>query len=127
LLAVALALLAVVIAVAVNQRAARSELRERAEALTHGNAERGERLFVTQGCGGCHTLKGVPRAAGMVGPPLDGVGRRAVIAGMLENTPQNLAHWIRQPQSVVPGNAMPDLGLSRQDANDIAAYLYSES
>jgi cytochrome c1 len=63
----------------------------------------------------------------MVGPPLDGVGRRAVIAGMLENTPQNLAHWIRHPQSVVPGNAMPDLGLSRQDANDIAAYLYSES
>lgn len=33
--------------------------------------------------------------------------------------------WLRDPQSVVPNNAMPDLGLNEQQARDIAAYLYT--
>jgi cytochrome c1 len=31
--------------------------------------------------------------------------------------------WLRDPQGVVPGNAMPDMGLSEDQARDIAAYL----
>jgi cytochrome c1 len=31
--------------------------------------------------------------------------------------------WLRHPQSVVPNNAMPDLGLGENDARDITAYL----
>ena len=49
-----------------------------------------------------------------------------MIAGVLPNTPENLVHWLRSPQAVVPGNAMPDVGLSDAQARDIAAYLYAE-
>jgi cytochrome c2 len=29
------------------------------------------------------------------------------------------------PQRIVPGNAMPDMGLNERQARDIAAYLYT--
>jgi cytochrome c1 len=48
-----------------------------------------------------------------------------MIAGRLPNTPVNVALWISQPQSVDPGNAMPDTGLTRSQAAEIAAYLYA--
>jgi cytochrome c1 len=31
--------------------------------------------------------------------------------------------WLRNPQRIVPGNVMPDMGLSEADAREIAAYL----
>jgi cytochrome c2 len=61
-----------------------------------------------------------------VGPPLNDVRDRMYIAGMLNNEPENLIHWIRDPKSVNPNTAMPQLGLSQRDAADIAAYLYSQ-
>jgi cytochrome c len=33
--------------------------------------------------------------------------------------------WIREPQSISPGTAMPSLGVTEQDGRDIAAYLYT--
>jgi cytochrome c2 len=90
-----------------------------------GDPQRGRELIAAAGCGACHTIPGVSGARGMVGPPLGDVGRRAIIAGMLPNTPDNLAHWIQAPQSVVPGNAMPNMELTDHDARDIAAYLYT--
>jgi cytochrome c1 len=48
-----------------------------------------------------------------------------VIAGMLPNTPANLVTWIEYPQSVVPGNAMPNEGLTDAQSRDVAAYLYT--
>jgi cytochrome c2 len=87
--------------------------------------EHGRELATTTGCGACHVIGGVPDANGAVGPPLTGIAQRSYIAGMLPNTPQNLALWIRSPQSVKPGNAMPDLGLSAREAQDIAAFLMS--
>jgi cytochrome c2 len=61
----------------------------------------------------------------MAGPPLAHFARRAFIAGMLPNSPDNLAYWLRFPQKVVPGNAMPDSGLNGSEARDAAAYLES--
>lgn len=90
-----------------------------------GNPHHGKELIEYFGCGGCHTIHAVPGANGLVGPPLDGVARRVYIAGMLRNTPDNLEHWIRDPQGVVPGNVMPDMGIDAADARDIAAYLYT--
>jgi cytochrome c1 len=46
-----------------------------------------------------------------------------MIAGLLPNTPQNLAQWIRTPQTFVPGNAMPNIAVSPREAADMAAYL----
>jgi cytochrome c len=123
------ALAAVVIAgcVVANQAWKQADVRHRAEALTGGDAARGRELFAAKGCGGCHTLKGVTQADGLVGPPLDGIAVRAIIAGKLANTPANLGRWISAPQSVVPGNAMPDMPMTDRESRDIAAFLYTRT
>jgi cytochrome c1 len=33
--------------------------------------------------------------------------------------------WLVNPQAVEPATAMPNLGLSQEQAQDIAAYLYT--
>ena len=94
--------------------------------VPNGDAARGKRLIVHFGCGGCHTIGGVPGADARVGPRLPGFAGQHVIAGRLANTPANLVRWIMEPQQVDPGNDMPDLGVSRAQARDIAAYIYSQ-
>lgn len=94
-------------------------------AASIGDPHRGASLIRAAGCGSCHVVPGINDATGLVGPPLAQMGRRIYIAGMLRNTPANMMRWLRSPQSVVPGNAMPDMGLSDQQARDIAAYLYT--
>lgn len=90
-----------------------------------GEPERGQRALRAYGCGACHMVPGVPGADGLVGPPLIKWAHRSYIAGQLPNTPANLVRWIRDPQAVEPGTAMPDLGVTEDDARDIAAYLYT--
>ena len=90
-----------------------------------GNAHRGAKLISSIGCGACHTIPGIEGAEGKVGPPLTDIGERGYIAGVLANTPDNMIIWLKTPQAVVPGNAMPDLGLNDHEARDIAAYLYT--
>jgi cytochrome c2 len=110
-----------------DYRHQQDKLRARAEALTGGNSERGRHAFVAYGCGGCHRMRGVPRARGLVGPPLDGIASRSIIGGRLQNTPDNLMRWIADPQAVAPGTAMPRLGVTPADRRDIAAFLYTRS
>jgi cytochrome c2 len=86
--------------------------------------ERGRLLIQEQGCGACHTIPGIRGAAGKVGPRLDRVKQQIYVAGVLPNTPQNLTFWISNPKKADPRTAMPDLGISEDDARDIAAYLY---
>ena len=50
---------------------------------------------------------------------------RAILAGELPNTPANMIRWVRDPQAVEPATAMPNLGVTEQQARDIAAYLYT--
>ena len=64
-------------------------------------------------------------AKGTAGPPLRGFANRNYIAGSLVNSPENLFRWIREPQQVEAGTAMPNLGVTTGEARDIAAYLYS--
>jgi cytochrome c2 len=90
-----------------------------------GNVERGKEQIVAVGCGACHVINGIPTARGQVGPALSGVASRAVIAGVLPNTPDNLTRWIEDAPSISPQTAMPNLGLSQAQARDIAAYLYA--
>src|SRR3954447_13157084 len=104
-----------------------ADLRRQAEAMTGGSVRKGELAFAKYGCGGCHTARGRPQASGMVGPPLDGGGARAIIGGRLENKPDNLELWIQDPQKVSPGTAMPNLGVTNGDARDIAAFLYTRT
>ena len=89
-------------------------------------AQRGLEVFSNPAsqCIACHTIEGV--SAGTLGPNLTHVGSRTAIAGAwLENTPENMAEWIRQPDLVKPGSLMPDTGLSEEDIEAVVAYLQS--
>ncbi|HEY1575683.1 MAG TPA: c-type cytochrome [Terracidiphilus sp.] len=92
---------------------------------TGGNPEHGKQLIQSYGCGACHMVPGIHGARGLVGPPLFYLGQRTMIAGQLPNSPGNLARWIQHPRTVEPKTAMPDLGLTEDQAYDIAAYLYT--
>lgn len=93
--------------------------------ITGGVPSRGEQVIATKQCGSCHTIPGISGARGLVGPPLIYFSRRTYIAGELPNQPENLVRWVMSPQSVEPHTAMPNLGLSEQQARDVAAYLYT--
>jgi len=90
-----------------------------------GDVTRGARAIDKYGCGSCHVIPGIRDARGMVGPPLTAFGRRTIIAGRVLNDADSLEHWIRAPQEIEPGTAMPNLNVTEQDARDIAAYLLS--
>lgn len=94
-----------------------------APASAPADAQRGKRALYQYACNACHTIPGVTSAHPRVGPPLAGIGNRALIAGVLANTPENLERWLRETQQVKPMTAMPQLGVTQQDARDIAAYL----
>lgn len=89
----------------------------------HGDVGRGRELVQQFGCRSCHRIPGMVGPDVHVGPPLEGMARRALIAGRLPNTEDQLVRWLRQPRHVDPRTAMPDLGLGEQDARDMAAYL----
>lgn len=92
--------------------------------VSGANAERGRVLIQDYGCGACHIVPGVRSAIGKVGPRLDRLKEQIYVAGVLPNTPRNLTFWITDPKKADPRTAMPDLGVSEQEARDIADYLY---
>jgi len=123
----ALVIVVAIVGVIVEYAHERSQLWMHAAATTGGNPERGEALFIQYGCGSCHSATGVRTATGDVGPPMDGIATRVIIAGHLANNAPNMERWIQDPQHVSPGTAMPDLGVSAGDARDITAFLYTRS
>lgn len=88
-----------------------------------GDPARGERLLAQYHCGSCHTIPGVASARGRVAVTLESFGRRSYIAGRLPNTPQLLVDWIVAPSALIPQTTMPAMGVSAEDARDMAAYL----
>ncbi|CAN5745753.1 hypothetical protein BH24GEM1_BH24GEM1_18160 [soil metagenome] len=67
--------------------------------LAGGDPARGRVAARQYGCGTCHQIRGVPGADGLVDPPLDGIGARAYVAGVLTNTPPNLTGSSRRGKS----------------------------
>jgi cytochrome c len=76
------------------------------------------------GCVSCHTIPGVTGARALVGPSLDKFATRHYIAGRFPNEPDKLVQWIQAPREMKPNTAMPNLGVTDEDARNIAAYLY---
>ena len=76
------------------------------------DAERG-RMLARDWCGSCHVTE-----AGATGS--DAAPPFATIARDPSSTPDRLHHWL-----VDPHPPMPDLKLSRDEENDIVAYLLS--
>ena len=93
--------------------------------ITGGDIERGQSAIGKYGCAACHTIPGIHGANATVGPPLDRIAVRSYLAGRLTNSPDNMIKWIQHPQEVDPKNVMPNLGVTDQDAKDIAAFLYT--
>ncbi len=92
---------------------------------TGGDAHRGKAVIVQFRCGACHVIPHIEGARGQVGPPLTQFGLRTFVGGEVANTPPNLVKWLMSPPSIEPGTAMPNLGLTEQQARDAAAYLYT--
>ena len=91
----------------------------------NGNADRGKQLISQYGCTACHAIPGVKGPKGMVGPSLDHIASRTYLAGKIQNTSENMSRWLQNPQAYDPKNAMPNLGVTPEDARDMAAYLHS--
>ena len=96
-----------------------------APAPATATARAGQRLFLTSQCASCHQIRGTS-AQGTVGPDLTHLAsRRTIAAATLVNDRGHLLRWISQPQSVKPGNRMPDLGLPASEYDEIVGYLES--
>jgi cytochrome c2 len=90
-----------------------------------GDADNGKLLLRQFACGSCHSIPGVANASGKVGPPLEGIAKRVYLGGVLPNTPQNMASFIREPHKADPRTAMPAMGVGEAHARDMVAYLYT--
>jgi cytochrome c oxidase subunit 2 len=87
-------------------------------------AARGRQVFTATACVGCHAVRGI--SSGQVGPDLTHVGaRRTLAGGVLKNTPEELARWLRDPPALKPGSLMPALGLTDGQVQDLVAWLSS--
>jgi cytochrome c2 len=84
----------------------------------------GKQLIGQYGCTTCHIIPGID-GTGMIGPSLEHVATRPVIAQKIPNTPQTMAGYIQNPLASNPQNEMPNLGVKADEARDIAAYLYT--
>jgi cytochrome c oxidase subunit 2 len=100
-------------------------------ALQGGSAqiEQGKALFKTKGCANCHAIAGY--AYGQDAPDLTNFGQRtSIAAGVINNTPENLHAWLRNPDTIKPGNYMPKLWADDDPNRDeeigaLVAYLES--
>lgn len=87
--------------------------------LPEAKAKAGYKTFAKSKCGTCHMIRGTG-ARGLVGPDLTHLGSRtSVAAGWLENTPENLGHWIQNPGEVKPGNIMWKTGYRREEDGEL--------
>jgi cytochrome c oxidase subunit 2 len=85
-------------------------------------AAAGLKIYQQGACVGCHTIRGV--SGGQLGPDLTHfASRRSIAGGILANTPENLARWLRNPPAVKPGSLMPDLQLTDEQVAALVAYL----
>jgi cytochrome c oxidase subunit 2 len=87
-------------------------------------AVRGREVFLAEGCGACHTVRGTP-AQGRNGPDLTHLGSRtSLAAGVLPMTHDALLRWLRDPAAIKPGVAMPGYDhLPQADLNAVASWL----
>jgi mono/diheme cytochrome c family protein len=83
-------------------------------AVAQDRAEQGRRVFMDQGCYGCHTVQklGTP-----IGPDLSHVGTKY--------SETYLKNWLRDPAQQRPPAHMPKLELTEPQIASLAAFLAS--
>lgn len=83
----------------------------------------GQALF-EQSCLSCHAVEATDTEP-MAGPNLGNFSSRNKLVGIRENNEKYLKEWIQDPEGMKPGNLMPDLGVSDEEADALVEYLYS--
>lgn len=96
-----------------------------AAAKDEHQVQRGRALLAQYQCGACHAIPGVPASRASFAQPLDHWRLRSYIAGRLPNREDVLARWIVDPDALLPGTRMPRMGVSPQEAQAMAAYLFT--
>ena len=90
-----------------------------------GDISRGEEVFLSNTCAGCHAIRGTD-AGGEAGPDLTHLATRETIAaGTLDLTEENLRRFITRPEEIKPGVAMPPISLPDDDLDALVTYLMS--
>ncbi len=97
--------------------------------FTSGSAGRGEKLFQTVGCQGCHAVGARPAEWAKKdnlffrefdpAPDLYNTGNKI-------KSPKWVFHWIKDPRGYDPATAMPSLRLSDSEALDLTTYLWKQ-
>jgi cytochrome c oxidase subunit 2 len=86
-------------------------------------ATRGARDFATMTCVKCHDIAGNGERA-RAGPDLTHIAERATLgAGVMKNSPAELARWLRDPQAIKEGSHMPNVQLTDAQVADFVAYF----
>lgn len=92
---------------------------------TTASEERGQEVFLTSTCVGCHAIRGT-EATAQVGPDLTHfAGRETFASGILQTTRGNLAGWILDPQALKEGVTMPPTELEGDELAALLDYLES--
>ena len=86
-----------------------------ADRLASSTRDLSRPLVYEQTCTACHALGG---QGGHIGPELDGIGDRF--------DAEYLDRWLRDPEAVRPGTAMPQLGLSDSQIEELVTYLATQ-
>jgi len=98
-----LAISVAILAVAAQERAGAQD-----------RADQGRRMFMEQGCHGCHTIG---RMGTPIGPDLSYMGAK--------RSEDYLKNWLRDPASQRPSAHMPRLELTEPQIAALAAFLAS--
>jgi cytochrome c oxidase subunit 2 len=81
-----------------------------------GDPARGQKVYSSSACIGCHAIAGNPMSVGVIGPNLTHIGTRTTIAaGLYPNDARHLALWIKNARALKPGVTMPTLGKDQVD------------
>jgi cytochrome c1 len=92
-----------------------------AQPFKEGNADAGKQVISSRGCGACHVIEGVQGAVGTVGPNLSHIASQKY--DNFPNDAEFLKQWINDPQTAKPGTAMPKLGLTDEELNNVVTFL----
>ncbi|OEH93914.1 cytochrome c oxidase subunit II [Bacillus solimangrovi] len=91
-------------------------------------AVQGQEIF-NQSCIGCHAVESQdPRPVeARLAPNLSNFADREVIAGILEHNPEELKKWLKDPETLKPGNKMTNTyaPLNDQELDALTEYLYT--
>ena len=82
------------------------------------------KIMRSKGCGACHVIPGIAEAMGTVGPSLKGLKERTRIAGgRLENSPENLRDWLKDPKNIKSDTMMPKPGLADEEIDILIEFF----